>query len=142
MDAAFRDIAALSSEKAAARARGGGRREPPGAGRHNTPKAQWVAWVSAEVPYRECPSRAGLEIPLEVAGVGRVFEPDRGSDTPRSMLRRMRRPTCVVGGQPASQILRQADVALLQVLLGLEQIDDVAAGHARARCKMPTAVAR
>ena len=64
-------------------------------------------------------------------------EPDRDNDTPRSMLRRMRRPTCVVGGEPASQILRQANVVLLRVLLGLQEIDDVATGHARATCKAP-----
>ena len=93
--------------------------------------------VSAEVPFRECPSRAGLQIPLEAAGVCRVTEPDRDNDTPRSMLRRMRRPTCVVGGEPASQILCQANVVLLRVLLGLQEIDDVATGHARATCKAP-----
>ena len=64
-------------------------------------------------------------------------EPDRDNDTPRSMLRRMRRPTRVVGGEPASQILRQANVVLLRVLLGLQEIDNVATGHARATCKAP-----
>ena len=89
--------------------------------------------VSAEVPFRECPSRAGLQIPLEAAGVCRVTEPDRDNDTPRSMLRRMRRPTCVVGGEPASQILRQANVVLLRVLLGLQEIQEDAPAYARNR---------
>lgn len=45
---------------------------------------------AAEVPFRECPSRAGLQITLEAAGACRVTEPDRDNDTPWSMLRRMR----------------------------------------------------
>ena len=65
-----------------------------------------------------------------------VSEPDRGNDKPRSMLRRMRRPG-VVRVEPASQILRQADVVLPRVLLGLKEIDDVAAVHARGTCKAP-----
>ena len=53
------------------------------------------------------------------------------------MLRRMRRPACVVRVEPASQILRQADVLLPRVLLELKEIDDVAAVRARGTCKAP-----
>lgn len=92
---------------------------------------------SAEVPCGECPSRAGLQITFEAAGVCRVTEPDRDNDTPRSILRRMSRPTCVMGSKPTSQILRQANVVLLRMFLRLQEIDDVATGHAGKACKAP-----
>ena len=50
------------------------------------------------------------------------------------MLRCVFRSACVVGGEAALQVLRKADVALLRMWLGLQEIYDVAAGHATERC--------
>jgi hypothetical protein len=76
-----------------------------------------------EVTNGKGPAAAGLEVRLEVPGLGRIVEPDPDFAFPRAELVSSGRLTCVVLCQSSIEILCQADIPSPGVLLAPDQID-------------------